>query len=39
VEERIIRLQEQKKQLGDGVLLGDEDLFTLDADVFRKILE
>ena len=38
VEERILTLQESKQQLGDGVLLGEETLFNLDADVLRKIL-
>ena len=38
VEERILALQESKQQLGDGVLLGEETLFNLDADVLRKIL-
>lgn len=38
VEERILRLQEQKRQLSDGVLLGDEDLFTLDTQMLQEIL-
>ncbi|MGN0995491.1 MAG: SNF2-related protein [Candidatus Ventricola sp.] len=39
VEERILALQESKQQLGDGVLLGEETLFTLDADALRRILK
>ncbi|MBQ2990540.1 MAG: SNF2 helicase associated domain-containing protein [Clostridia bacterium] len=38
VEEKILRLQESKRQLGDGVLLGEENLFTMDADTLREIL-
>ena len=38
VEERICELQESKQQLGDGVLLGEENLFTMDADALRGLL-
>lgn len=38
VEERILRLQQAKRELSDGVLEGDENLFTLDAEAFKKIL-
>ncbi len=38
VEERIIKMQEGKQQLSDGVLLGEENLFTLDADVLHDLL-
>ena len=38
VEERILKLQEQKQILGDGVLLGDEDLFSLDTQALQDIL-
>ena len=39
VEERILALQESKQALGDGVLLGDENLFTIDAEMLRDILK
>lgn len=39
VEERILTLQESKQALGDGVLLGDENLFTIDAEMLRDILK
>lgn len=38
VEERILQLQEQKRALSDGVLLGDENLFTIDTATLREIL-
>jgi len=38
VEERIVKMQEGKQQLSDGVLLGEENLFTLDADVLHDLL-
>lgn len=38
VEERIVKMQEGKQMLSDGVLLGEENLFTLDADMLRDLL-
>lgn len=38
IEERILMMQEEKRALSDGVLLGEETLFTLDADALQKIL-
>ncbi|MBQ4609917.1 MAG: DEAD/DEAH box helicase, partial [Clostridia bacterium] len=38
VEERILHIQESKKALSDGVLLGEENLFTLDAEQMRDLL-
>lgn len=38
VEEHILRIQEQKKALGDGVLLGGENFFTVDAEMLREVL-
>ncbi len=38
VEERILHLQESKRALSDGVLLGEENLFTMDAEMLREIL-
>lgn len=38
VEERIVKMQESKQMLSDGVLLGEENLFTLDADVLHDLL-
>lgn len=38
VEEHILRIQEQKKALGDGVLLGEENFFTVDAEMLREVL-
>ncbi|MBR3797042.1 MAG: SNF2 helicase associated domain-containing protein [Clostridia bacterium] len=38
VEERIVKMQEGKQMLSDGVLLGEENLFTLDADVLHDLL-
>ena len=39
VEEKILHLQESKRALGDGVLLGEENLFTMDAEMLREILK
>lgn len=38
VEERVLAIQESKRQLTDGVLTGEENLFTMDADTLREIL-
>ena len=38
VEEHILKIQERKKALGDGVLLGEENLFTVDAALLREVL-
>ena len=38
VEEHILKIQERKKVLGDGVLLGEENLFTVDAELLREVL-
>ena len=38
VEERIAKIQESKQALGDGVLMGEENLFTMDAELLREIL-
>jgi len=38
VEERILRMQESKAALSDGVLLGEENLFNMDTDALRDIL-
>ena len=38
VEERILKMQESKAALSDGVLLGEENLFNMDADALRDIL-
>ena len=38
IEERIVLLQEEKKALSDGVLLGEDSLFTVDAAALREIL-
>ena len=38
IEERIVLLQEEKKALSDGVLLGKDSLFTVDAAALREIL-
>ena len=38
VEERILRLQQKKAALSDGVLEGGDNLFTLDAEAFKDIL-
>ena len=39
VEERILKLQQAKKELSDGVLSGEETLFNLDAEVLRGLLK
>ena len=39
IEERIVLLQEEKKALSDGVLLGEDSLFTVDAPALREILK
>ena len=39
IEERILLLQQEKKALGDGVLLGEDSLFTVDAAALREILK
>lgn len=39
VEERILRIQESKQALGDGVLMGEENLFNMDAELLREILK
>jgi len=38
VEEHILKIQERKRALSDGVLLGEENLFTMDADTLREVL-
>ena len=38
VEEHILHIQERKKTLSDGVLLGEENFFTMDAEMFREVL-
>ena len=38
VEEYILRLQEQKRTLSDGVLLGEENFFTMDAQLLKEVL-
>ena len=38
VEEHILNIQERKRALSDGVLLGEENLFTMDADTLREVL-
>ena len=38
VEEHILNIQERKKALSDGVLLGEETFFTMDADLLREVL-
>ena len=38
VEERILQMQEEKQALSDGILEGGENLFTVDAELLRKIL-
>ena len=38
IEERILLLQQEKKELSDGVLLGEDSLFTVDASALREIL-
>ena len=39
IEERIVLLQREKKELSDGVLLGEDSLFTVDAAALREILK
>ena len=39
IEERIVLLQQEKKELSDGVLLGEDSLFTVDASALREILK
>ena len=39
IEERILLLQQEKKELSDGVLLGGDSLFTVDAAALREILK
>ena len=39
VEERILKLQQAKKELSDGVLSGEETLFNLDAEVLQGLLK
>ncbi len=38
VEEYILNIQERKRALGDGVLMGEENLFTIDADLLKEVL-
>ena len=38
VEEHILNIQERKKALSDGVLLGEENFFTMDADMLKEVL-
>lgn len=38
IEERILLLQQEKRALSDGVLLGGETLFTLDAQAMEALL-
>jgi len=38
VEEHILKIQESKRALSDGVLMGEENLFTMDADMLREVL-
>lgn len=38
VEEHILNIQERKRALSDGVLLGEENLFTMDTDMLREVL-
>ncbi len=38
VEEQMLTLQEQKRALGDSVLPGDENLFTVDTELLRAVL-
>jgi len=38
VEEHILKIQEQKRALSDGVLMGEENLFTMDAEMLREVL-
>lgn len=38
VEEHILRIQERKKALSDGVLLGEENFFNMDAEMLKEVL-
>ena len=38
VEEHILTIQERKKTLSDGVLLGEENFFTMDAEMLKEVL-
>lgn len=38
VEEHILGIQERKKTLSDGVLLGEESFFTMDAQTLKEVL-
>ncbi|MBQ4264156.1 MAG: DEAD/DEAH box helicase [Clostridia bacterium] len=38
VEEHILRIQEHKRALSDGVLLGEENFFTMDAQLLKEVL-
>ena len=38
VEEHILNIQERKRALSDGVLMGEENLFTMDTDMLREVL-
>ncbi|MBQ8619897.1 MAG: SNF2 helicase associated domain-containing protein [Clostridia bacterium] len=38
VEEHILGIQERKKTLSDGVLLGEENFFTMDAEMLKEVL-
>lgn len=38
VEEHILNIQESKKALSDGVLLGDENFFNMDTETLREVL-
>ncbi len=38
IEERILRMQEEKQTPSDSILKGRENLFTVDTELLRKIL-
>ena len=38
IEARILRLQQRKSELSDGVLMGGENLFNMDVQELRKLL-
>ena len=38
IEARILKLQQRKTALSDGVLTGDENLFTMDAQALKSLL-
>ena len=38
IEARILKLQQHKSELSDGVLAGDENLYTMDAQALKKLL-